>query len=343
MKRLFTIFFAALLILSCGDDSQDSSTYKDGVFVVNQGAFGSGTGTLSFKRNGVDSISQDVFIAANAGSFLGNIAQSMIEHDDKKYVAINNGGEIKILEDETLISLGSISGINQPRFFASNGSKLYVSSWGDTGSNGAVYEIGTENNTLSPAIVEGNGPEGMVLDNDILYIAKGGGFGLDSVVVIVDTDDNSIIKTLVVGDNPEQIVKDDNGDIFVICGGFTDFVNPENSTDGALVMISNQEIVKTMSIPNGSNRLTIDTDRHNLYYISSSQVNKYSILDETNSVLSVSSGFAYGLGFDDSEGLLYVADAKDFASQGEVIIINRDDVEVDRFTTGIIPGSFHFD
>lgn len=343
MKKLFTILLGAFLISSCGDDTPDSQKYTDGVFVVNQGIFNSGTGTLTFKANGVDTVAQDVFTSANEGAFLGNIAQSMIEHKNKKYVSINNGGKIVVLEDETLVNLGSIEGINQPRYFASNGSKLYVSSWGDTGTNGAVYEIDTDDNTLSAPVVAGNGPEGMVMDNNLLYVAKGGGFGLDSVVLIIDTDDNSIVKTLVVGHNPEQIVKDDNGDVFVICSGFTDFVDPANSTDGALVMISDQEVVKTIPIANGSNRLTIDTEMSNLYYISSTQINKFNILDDTNEVIAVGVDFAYGMGFDNSESKLYIADAKDFSSQGEVFVVNRDGGTEYQFSAGIIPGFFHFD
>ena len=50
----------------------------------------------------------------------------------------------------------------------------------------------------------------------------------------------------------------------------------------------------------------------------------------------------YALSFDNEEKQLYIGDAKDFASQGEVYVFSVDNEEIDSFQCGIIPSYFHF-
>lgn len=343
-KNLIWAFaLSTLAFVSCGDDDNaDITKYKDGVVVVNQGAFGTGTGTLTFKERGSDVVNQGIYAAANENAALGNIAQSMIEHDGMNYIAINNGGKVVVTDDEDFTIIDTISGINQGRYFASNGDKLYLTSWGETGSNGGIYEINTSTNTVAEFIETGNGPEGLVFADDLLYVAKGGGFGLDSLLLIIDPSDNSIQKSIVVGDNPQLVVKDKDDNVFVICSGFSDWMNPANNTNGKLVKISNQEIEWSIDIPNGSNNLTIDTDNDFLYFVLNGEVVKQNLNNSMLQATVVRSLSAYALGFDQEDKLLYMSDAKDFSSQGQVYIYSTTEEVVDSFTAGVVPGYFHF-
>ena len=294
-----------------------------------------------YKGRDSDEASQNVFSSANDGAVLGNVAQSMIEHGGKNYIAINNGGKV-VVTDSEFASITTIEGINQGRYFASNGEKLYLSSWGDTGSNGGIYEINPSTNSVSDFIDTGNGPDGLVFANDLLYVAKGGGFGRDSLVLIIDPNDNSIMQSLVVGDTPQLIVKDNNENVYVICSGYSDWMNPANNTPGQLVKIKDQEIVWSIELPNGSNNLTIDAANEYLYFVSEGNVLKQSINSTVLQTTIIRAVSAYALGFDKEDERLYIADAKDFAQQGEAFIYSANDEVVDSFTTGIIPGYFYF-
>lgn len=69
---------------------------------------------------------------------------------------------------------------------------------------------------------------------------------------------------------------------------------------------------------------------------------KHDIKSDTLSTTIVREGSAYALGFDDFDDKLYIGDAKDFASQGNVYVYSTDDIEMESFKCGIIPSYFHF-
>ena len=345
MKNIlfFALVVSFFLFESCGDDTVVKAQYRDGIIVVNQGAFLSGTGSLTYKERNVDSIPvNNIFSNNNDGIFLGNVAQSMIEHDDKNFISINNGGKVVVTNKNDFTLIDTISNINLGRYFASNGDKLYLSAWGASGSDGGVFEIDAKNNVISSYTELGNGPEGLLFVDDLLYIAKGGGFGLDSLVLIMDTDDNSIINSLIVGDNPELMVKDNDDNVYVICSGYTDWNNPDNNSQGKLVKISNQEIVWSISIPNGSNRLAIDAENDFIYFNANGSVVKHDLNSVELNTTVIKDVVGYALAFDEEDKRLYIGDAKDYSSQGEVYVFSTDDEEVESFSCGVIPSYFHF-
>ncbi len=334
----------AILFTSCGSDEEPPEMIKieGNIVVVNQGIFNTGTGTLTLAKRESTAVAQNSFSTVNNGMTLGNVAQSMIQHDGKNYISINNGGKVVVTDDEDFTFLDTIGGIDQGRYFASNGEKLYLTSWGTFGSNGGVYEINTTTDSVEDYIDTGSGPEGIVFADGLLYVAKGGGFGVDSLVLIIDPNDNSIVNSLNVGHNPQLMVKDNDDNVYVICSGINDWMDPTNNTNGSLVKITGQNIAWSIDLPNGSNNLTIDTENEFLYFVSEGEVLKQDLNLTELQTKVIRSLSAYALSFDDVQQRLYMADAKDFNSQGEVFIYSTSDEMVRSFDAGIIPGYFHF-
>lgn len=335
---------AALILLgmSCGEDEPSKTEYKDGVIVVNQGVFTSGTGTLTYKSNSEGEPIQGIYSLSNEGSALGNIAQSMIEQNGKNYISINNGGIIVVTDNDDFTLLDTISDIFQSRYFVGFEDQLYVSTWGVTGSDGSIVQLNTGTDNVESTINTGGGPEGMEVANDKLYVAQSGGFSLDSTLIIIDTKDNSIVRTIAVGDKPESVVKDKDDNIYVLCNGYFDFFDPSANTPGKLVKIDDESVEWSWEIPNGSTRLTIDTDNEFLYFNMNGNVVRQDLNASELDVEIVNEGTGYALGFDNETNHLYVGDAKDFSSSGEVYKYSEEGVLIDSFSCGIIPGFFHF-
>jgi len=337
-KLLIAILFLGLTQSSCKKDPIDSAgEYAKGVFIVNEGPFSNGTGTITHINQDSDVVIQDVFGLQNDGEPLGSIAQSMIKVGDAYYIAVNNAAKIVKVNAKTFVKTAEIKGIDLPRYFATDGNKLYVSAYGEGFSNGSVYEINTSNNTLSAPIAVGNSPETMTIVGNKLYVAIGSPFGANSKSVkVIDTNTNKVTNTIEVGDNPTAIVQDKNKNVWVLCSG--DFVTPPIVSDGALYQIANEQVVKKYNLPNGLTRLAIDNNSDKLYFIGKEGVYSQRVgdLNYTNNIELI--GSYYGLGFANNKNEILAAKALDFQSQGTITVLNLTSNSRAEYKSGIIPG-----
>ena len=348
MTKLLSVIFAVCLLISCGDDMEptvETGFKRDGLFVGNQGSFGMGTGTVSFYDTVGDSIINNIYQSANADLPIGNILQSMTRVNDKVYMMVNNAGKIEIANHDDFLTVGSIQGLAQPRYMVDLGNnRAAVSQWGADGVSGAIVLVDTENDVIIETKELRSGPENMILTNNKLFTCIKGGFGRDSVVMVLDPSDLSIQETIIVGDNPSSIVQDDNGMLWVLGTGHTDFSDPTNNTDGFLVAIdpSNNSAGIPVTLPNGVSQLTFDTDRDMLYYLVSGGYGAYNTNGANLPVAYTDGlGFYYSLSYDAKTGNLLATDAKDFVSNGDLVLIDPDNATVVKTEkAGIIPFGF---
>lgn len=337
-----SFLLVVLLFVGCGEDTPEvpAGKYESGVFVVNQGNFGNGTGTITYHDRDT-LVLNDIYQSENTGLVLGNVAQSMTIANDKIYIAVNNAQKIEVVDANDFTQLATIEGLPQVRYMVStdDGSTLYASSWGD-GFSGVLYEIDTATDQIVSSTVLGGGLENMVIDGNDLFIAKSGGFGTDSVVLKYDIAQSELAQEFLVGDNPVGIGLDKDGDVIVLCTGAFDFSNPDNNTAGGIYKISNNTVELILEIANGSANMALDVDGDVVYYRDGEGIKQVNLSSPSSTLFT--SGFFYGLGFDPVNDQIFVADAKDFASSGEVTVFNKQGVAMRSFTAGIIPGEFYF-
>lgn len=335
---------AVLFLIACGEEEipmAELGKYESGVFIINQGKFGDGTGTVTY-YNRDTTVSQNIYQTENAGAVLGNIAQSMQVANGNVYLAINNAAKIEVANTDDFTKIATINDLSQVRYMvASEDEKtLYASSWGADGVSGVLYEIDTETNQIISTLETGGGLENMVIDGSELYVTKSGGFGTDSTIIQYDLSRSVIEQEYIVGDNPVGIVKDNEDDIWVLCTGAFDFSNPDNNTPGGLYKLDGDVPTLQIELLNGANNLVIDPVGNKVYYLDSEGIKAVDLASLESSLFA--SGSYYALGFDQKDRKVYVSDAKDFSSNGEVISINLSGVQQNGFKAGIIPGGFYF-
>lgn len=323
------------------------TTYNDGIFITNEGPFGSGTGTLSFYSRGSGLVYDDIFELKN-GYPLGNIVQSMEIYNGKAYIVVNNAGKVEVADGNTFASSGAITGFTYPRYFLGiNSSKGYVSEWGSGGMAGAVKVVDLATKTVTATISTGKGAEAMVLAGSKVYVACGGGFGNDSVVTVINSSSNGIITNIPVGANPKSMKMDANGKIWVLCAGMWDATYTTLISPGRLIRIDTATNAVDLNMPFAStssqpSNLVIDSDKNALYYCYNGAVHTHPIsLTALTGVAVINRSF-YGLGIDPLTDFFYGSDAGDFVSNGKVIRYNPFGVVVDSVTVGVIPGGFYF-
>jgi hypothetical protein len=343
-----SLFSSLILITGCIDKNNvtPSGTWANTVFIINEGPFQTGSGSVSaFNRESLE-VTNNLFETVN-GRPLGNIVQSMTIYKDKAYIVVNNSGKIEVVNLADFKSDTTIEYLVLPRYFIGfNDQKAYVSCWDST-----VKVINLIDYSIIASIQTGTGPDEMILAGDKLFVLNSGGFDTDSTVSVIRTDDDEPAVLIKVGDRPSGIQKDVNGNIWVLCSGkgWNGFPAPGDSR-GKLVCIDpvSFEIIKEIYFPDSENHpdnLIIDENGTKLYYSHPAGIFAFSVYALSLETLPLITGNAmfYGLGYDKATKMVLATDPLDYAQNGWVFRFNAaDGAAVDSFPVGVIPNGFCF-
>lgn len=346
ITNIFLFALTVVLLASCAKDENEKlqGAFSNGVFIVNEGPFQTGTGTITFFKPDSNLVKQDIFETVN-GRPLGNIAQSMTIHDDKGYIVVNNAGSVEVVNAATFKSEGTITGFANPaQFLAINSTKAYVTDWA-----GSVAVVDLTTKTIKSTIQTGTGPDAMIRSGNMVLVANTGGFGVDSTISIIDLSTDKVVKTIVVGEAPGAMVVDRDGKIWVICKGigFAGWPMP-GDTPGRLVRIDPNTFTVdfTYKFPSEGDhpeKLVINKEKSVLYFLHNNGIYNFNTtFDKTTPELLVSRYF-YSLGYENKTGYLYASDPKDFINNGQVLRINSNSgAIIDSIAAGISPRAFVF-
>lgn len=341
---------SALGFTSCGDDDNGpSGAYaSEGVFVVNEGNFGTPTGSVSYYHKGSKQVQHGIFSKENANRPLGDVLQNMTIHDGRAYLVANNSHKIEIVNANTFKSEGVIEGLKYPRYFAAlNNSKGYATEWVNFGQ-GRVAVIDLATRTVVKTIAVGVLPEQLLIANGKLYVINSGGSSID----VINTATDAIEKSITVPDSPKELITDKNSNIWVITGGKIAY-NPDWSVDytkttaGTLSLINTgtQTVQTTFTFPSNQSRpsnLTISPGKDMLYFNYSGKTYVHNINATSLSTTILINKSFYGLDVDPRTGQIYGGDANGFTGDGTVYIYNPDGTQAGSFTAGIAPNGFVF-
>jgi YVTN family beta-propeller protein len=349
---LLSAFTLSIALNSCTKHKDVEPTfipgsYKSGVFITNEGPYGSGSGTITHFDDITNITTNNIFERENDFS-LGNIVQSMYIYNGKAYIVVNNANKIEIAKDTTFKSIATITGLNQPRYFLPiNNTKAYVTEWGADGKTGAVRVLDLSNNTITSTISTGKGAEKMLKHGDYVYVTCKGGLGNDEVVTVINSTNNTVTTTITVGANPSSIVEDVNGKIWVLCAGKykSDYSALENP--GSLVKIDPstntvEQKLDFSSIYSQPSGLTINTAQNNLFYNYDGNVYTHDVSATGLSTSGLIPRSFYGMEIDPSTDIIYASDAGNYSSAGKVIRFQTNGTAIDSMNVGIVPGGFFF-
>ena len=347
INKITILIIASLFIISCTRDNnplESNGIYEDGYFVTNEGNFGSGNGSVSFvSNNGI--VENNIFVTTNSFP-LGDVVQSMSIIDENAYIVVNNSSKIEVASIDSMISVGTIEDIVSPRYIIEvSNNKAYISDWGSN----SIHVLDLNSLEILSTIDVGNGPEKMIYSNGYVYVCNVGGWGYEKTISVIDANNNIVINTIEVGDKPNSIVSDLNYNIWVLCGGYTEYDanwNVVSQTAGSLVKITSNSIVSTFNFDVGNSPvdLVINDNGSSLFYSDGSwsgkNVYKFNVSDLELPTVPIISRSFYSLGYDD--GFIYGTDAVDYVQNGWSYKYTESGTIVDSAQVGIIPGSYCF-
>lgn len=216
--RLFAFLFSLSFFFACGEDPSladpEDSKSLDRILVPNYGVWGTQSGSLTEYRFASDSITRDVYYAANK-KFLPKGVQSVVLWENKLFVTCVDDNLIVILDSKTYIETARIfTGTGTGPNYLTNGSdgNLYFSQTNGTirKFNPVTFEITDLEGSLSY-------PSELVSLNGKLYVT-----GTNNYLAVFSQATNKLEKTIKMGVNPLTLAV--NGSVLaVLCAGnYTD-------------------------------------------------------------------------------------------------------------------------
>ena len=342
---LFTLLFFAGSTLFA-----QQQRVLDKVFIGNEGVFGSTSGTITALDFQDKTISQNVFSNANNGADLGNVVQSITRIGNELYVVANNSHQIVVMDAVTFQQTGliQISGEKAPREIRQvNDTLAYVTNLYGGGIGMVDLRSFAE---YDSAVATGMNPDKMLVYEERAYVGNWG-FGKDSTISVIHTGTHSVVDTLQVSRGPRSMFVDETGKLWVVCAGYAgdydeDFnLIPGTSRPGGIhafdLETGREEVF--IEVPSAKEDFAYNAEA-NEAYINAGGVRRVDLEAETVSGDTLVNGNFYAMSYARSggENYLFLTDAKDFSSAGELFVHTLDGEQVAGYTTGTVPGSFHF-
>ena len=183
IPAMYLLFFVFVSCMKISDKPAVTCLSGDGVFIINEGNYMRGNGSLSFYSYDSLKIYNDFFNDIN-GRPLGDVPNSMEILSDMAYIVVNNSGKIEVINKSTLESVATIDGLVSPRNIAFvSKSKAYVTSM----YSDSLIILSLTDNSIAGYINLRRSSESLIISGNSAYISNWVG-GKEIMVVNTITD-----------------------------------------------------------------------------------------------------------------------------------------------------------
>ncbi|APG59711.1 YncE family protein [Christiangramia salexigens] len=352
--HLFFSLSIILILYSCSEDTDccpqpaNSNAYETGIFVLNEGNFGSGNSTVSFidEENGVQE--SQIFKSVNSVA-LGDTGQSIKLYEGLAIIVLNVSNKIELVNRYTFKSVGSIeANLSNPRYAEVINDKIYVSNWGD-GMNAsddyiAVFDL--SDFSFIEKIDVPEGPEALISANNKLFVAHKGGFTFNNIVSVIDATTNTLQAQIEVGDAPNSMALNENR-LWVLSGGKPSYADTETAGKLSGININTNTVEEELEFNDVSSHPDhLVKNGGALYYNLGKEIYQYSTgnseLPEA-AVLTVDEpAVLYGMQVNNSK--LYVSSPNpDFTGNGKLYVYDlTNGILLKQYTVGVNPNGVYF-
>lgn len=349
MKKFiyFVAIAAAFSFTSCSDDDDVpqppvTPSSVDGLFVVCNGNYMSGNGSLSYYTPSTNSVENNVFERAN-GMKLGDTAQSMSIDGNTGWICVNGSNVVYAIDTDTYMVKGVVADITSPRnTLKVTDDKVYVTSMYDN----RISIVNPSNYTVTghievPGMDASTGStEQIVKVGDYVYVNC---WSYQTQVVKIDSRTDKVVAQLEVGIQPQSIAYDGNS-LWVLCDGGGWSGNPIGFEAPTLscIDLNSFKVERTIQLAEYSSVSNLRYYDGNLYWIENGlqRMSVDATVAPTEALIPSSSYGLYALDINPINGEIYMADALDYMQEGIVTRYTNAGEELDAFNVGVIPSDF---
>ena len=331
--------FASLFLNACKKDDpppDDPPALDGGVYIINEGNYQWGNGSVDYLRFTDGTYSQDVFNTVN-GRPLGDVVQSMTIYNGRAYIVVNNSGKIEVVDITNFASVGTIPGLTSPRYcLPVSASKAYVT---DLYSN-SISIVDLNSLSKTGQIPLRGSTEALLRVGDTVYVTN----TRTSFLYLVNPNTDALIDSIAIGFASNSLLMDQSGKLWVLCAG--DELQSINATLFVIDRVGGS-VIRSFDLGSSLqiwDRVYKNASGDRIYY---SCHGIWSMATDALTLpafplISENGHTFHGMGIDPTNGTIYVSDAIDYVQHGKVFRYTEAGTIIDSFTAGIIPSAFVF-
>lgn len=304
----------------------------NGFFILNEGNFMAGNGSISFYSHETAEIYNGLFASKN-GRALGDVPTFMAQDGSKGFIIVNNSGTIEVIDMKTMESLATITGLDSPRQMVIAGEKAYVSSL----SSDEITVIDVSDLTVYGTIDAGCCTEALAVSGNRLFASHWAG---GNSIKVINLETEQVIRTITTGLEPESMVLDCNGRLWVLCTG--GYMNEEVP---GLYRINTATLEIEAMLPfrtlyDNPSSLAVNKSGDTLFYIDEGIRRMPVTAAELPSAPFIPSDgrLMYKLAVSPYNSMICVTDAIDYQQKGDLLVFSSKGILADTEQAGIIPG-----
>ncbi len=360
-NKVFVLMAFALLGLlnSCSDTPVDNPEPTDSLgvkaaYILCEGTWGGNNSTLSRYDFTYGKVIGNYYSYANNGLVLGDLANSMVIYGNYGYIAVSTSKTVEAVDMKTGKSAGRLvlDGDRQPRrIVIVNDSTGYVTDLNQS----SVIKFNTKTMSIIDEIKVGPAPEGIAYHDGRLFVANSGYGDLKAnepdagTVYVIDETTLQLEKKLTPGPNViDVVVNAKNNRLYA---KYHHLYSKPDSLGGIVEYdLSSLEALHDWRDSYGSSAKTMEfsSTGDTLFYVNSKGIGIIDIEASTMNkeyLTNTSTGNTwYSLAISPFDGTLWIGNAKNFMSAGEVLVYSLSPSPAFKFsfTTGIVPNTIVF-
>ena len=377
---LYILYILALVTLLSGCRTDDIIIYAEdeeidvkpvasetiGMYVLNEGNMGSNKCTLDYLdlSDTIIHYQRNIYAERNPGEVkeLGDVGNDIQIYGSRLWLVINCSNKVEVCRASDAVKIGKIN-IPNCRYVTFDGGYAYVSSYvgpvavGSNAPRGMVYKVDTLTLQKVDSVVVGYQPEEMAVYRGKLYVANSGGYNVpdyDNTVSVVDLASMRVERQIEVAVNLHRLRLDRHGQLWVTSRG--DY-NNQLSNLYCLSPDANGQMVLNGRMDAQVSDLCIVGDSLYFYGVGYNEKTKentrsYGIIDvRRHQLVSTSLSdsqelqkmrMPYGIIVHPANRDVYLMDAKNYVSSGELLHFHADGTFDYKVRTGDIPGHAAF-
>ena len=348
---VFTVLVATMFLFSGCEKPEPpkptpvdpTETAASGVYVLCEGLMDMNNSTLSFYNFLTNDLDNNYFLTQN-GRGLGDTGNDLKAYGSKLYCVVNNSETLEIMDLKTAKSLKQIplSG-KQPRRIAFADGYAYVCCF-----NGDVVKIDTASMSVTATAQAGSNPDGICTARGKLYVANSGGLNYPNygnTVTVFDLASFTAIKEIPVVINPTRMASDSQGDVYLVSNGNygsvpMTFQRIDSQTDEVAqtfdFAVTNFAICGDLCYFYHYNYNTQQYTLKVMNVLTEQIVNEQFVTDGTTLHTP------YGIAVNPENGDVYLTDAYQYTTNGDVYCFGSDGHKKFSFEAGINPSCIVF-